>query len=125
MARPRKIMVLFRAPVSGPRGRDYYVWRSTPVELILGQKPQPSVVLGVNEYGVQFKLTNTPIEWTISDPAIAAYQGQSDGSITIMPLADGTVTLTAKVGTLTDSKSLVVTHGVPFSILITFPPPDQ
>jgi hypothetical protein len=125
MAKTRRIVIMFRVAKVGPRGRPYYTWEAWPVDLILGQKPQLSVVLGVNEYGVQFKLTNTPIEWSISDPNIAAYQGQPDGSIAIMPLASGTVTLTAKVGNLTDSKSLVVTYGIPFSIRITFPPPDQ
>jgi hypothetical protein len=119
--RPRRIMVLFRAPVSGPRGRPYYVWRKSPVDIEVGQPPILVAIVGVNQYGVQFGITNAPIEWSISDPTVAAYQGRPDGSILVTPIKTGAVTITARLGTLADTASLVVTQGVPLSIRIVFP----
>jgi hypothetical protein len=91
------------------------------VDIEVGQPPILVAIVGVNQYGVQFGITNAPIEWSISDPTVAAYQGRPDGSILVTPIKTGAVTITARLGTLADTASLVVTQGAPLSIRIVFP----
>lgn len=121
MAKPRKIMILFRVPVVGPRGRPFYTWKGPPVELVIGQPPLLSAIVGINQYGAQFRIVDASVVWSSSDPSIATLQTQPDGSVLVTPIASGTITLTARFGSLTDTASLAVTQGVPIRIAIVFP----